>query len=59
MTPADLVEIELIKRLKYRYMRCLDQKLWDEMAETLTDDLVRDVFGVDPAIVRLDRVASG
>jgi iron complex transport system ATP-binding protein len=28
-------------------------------AETLTDDLVRDVFGVDPAIVRLDRVASG
>jgi len=28
-------------------------------AETLTDDLVRDVFGVDPAIVRLDRIASG
>src|SRR5512144_2740347 len=40
MTPTDLVEIELIKRLKYRYMRCLDQKLWDEMAETLTDDAV-------------------
>jgi hypothetical protein len=40
MTPADLVEIELIKRLKYRYMRCLDQKLWDEMAETLADDAV-------------------
>ena len=40
MTPDDLIEIELIKRLKYRYMRCLDQKLWDEMAETLTDDAV-------------------
>ncbi|HEY8515175.1 MAG TPA: nuclear transport factor 2 family protein [Candidatus Binatia bacterium] len=40
MTPADLVEIELIKRLKYKYMRCLDQKLWDEMAETLTEDAV-------------------
>jgi hypothetical protein len=40
MTPADLVEIELIKRLKYTYMRCLDQKLWDEMAETLTEDAV-------------------
>jgi len=40
MTPADLVEIELIKRLKYRYMRCLDQKLWDEMAETLADDAI-------------------
>ncbi len=31
MTPDDLVEIELIKRLKYRYLRCLDQKLWDEI----------------------------
>ncbi len=40
MTPADLVEIELIKRLKYKYMRCLDQKLWDEMADCLTDDAV-------------------
>jgi hypothetical protein len=40
MTPADLVEIELIKRLKYKYMRCLDQKLWDEMAECLTEDAV-------------------
>ena len=37
MTPQDLVEIELIKRLKYRYMRCLDQKLWDEMAECFTE----------------------
>ena len=33
MTPEDLVEIEQIKRLKYKYLRCLDQKLWDEMAE--------------------------
>ena len=31
MTPDDLVEIELIKRLKYQYLRCLDQKLWDEI----------------------------
>jgi len=31
MTPEDLVEIEQIKRLKYRYLRCLDQKLWDEI----------------------------
>jgi len=31
LLPTDLVEIELIKRLKYRYMRCLDQKLWDEL----------------------------
>ena len=36
MTPEDLVEIELIKRLKYKYARCLDQKLWDEIAECFT-----------------------
>jgi hypothetical protein len=40
MTPEDLVEIELIKRLKYRYMRCLDQKLWEEMAGCLAVDAV-------------------
>ena len=33
MTPDDLVEIEAIKRLKYTYLRCLDQKLWDELGE--------------------------
>lgn len=31
MTPEDLVEFELIKRLKYRYVRCLDLKLFDEI----------------------------
>ena len=31
MTPEQLVEIEQIKQLKYRYLRCLDQKLWDEI----------------------------
>jgi hypothetical protein len=40
MTPADLVEIALIERLKYRYMRCLDQKLWDDMAGCFTADAV-------------------
>ena len=29
----ELREIDAIKRLKYRYMRCLDLKLWDEMQE--------------------------
>ena len=45
MTPADLVEIELIKRVKYRYMRCLDQKLWDEMAECLAEDAMASYSG--------------
>lgn len=36
MTPEDLVEIELIKRLKYRYLRGLDQKLWEEVESCFT-----------------------
>ena len=33
-----LEAIEAIKRLKYKYMRCLDQKRWQEMAECFTED---------------------
>lgn len=40
MTPDDLVDIEQIKQLKYRYMRCLDQKRWDEVADLFTPDAV-------------------
>jgi hypothetical protein len=45
MTPEDLVEIEAIKRLKYQYARCLDQKLWDEIAECFTADAVAAYSG--------------
>ncbi|MBW2275222.1 MAG: nuclear transport factor 2 family protein [Deltaproteobacteria bacterium] len=38
MTPEDLVEIELIKQLKYKYMRCVDRKLWSELSECFTGD---------------------
>jgi hypothetical protein len=38
VTPDDLVDIELIKRLKYRYLRYLGQKLFDEMREVFTPD---------------------
>jgi len=34
----DLHEIEAIKRLKYRYMRCLDQKRWEEIRDCFVDD---------------------
>jgi hypothetical protein len=37
---STLEEIEAIKRLKYKYFRCLDRKQWDEMAETFTEDAV-------------------
>jgi hypothetical protein len=35
---ADLEEIEAIKRLKYKYLRCLDQKLWKEIEDCFTED---------------------
>ena len=31
-------DLEAIKRLKYRYMRCIDTKLWDEIGDLFTDD---------------------
>ena len=37
---ADLETIEAIKRVKYRYLRALDTKHWDDFAETLTEDIV-------------------
>jgi bile-acid 7alpha-dehydratase len=33
-----LEDIEAIKRLKYKYLRCLDSKLWYELAECFTED---------------------
>jgi hypothetical protein len=35
---ADQQELEAIKRLKYKYLRCLDQKRWSELAECFTED---------------------
>jgi len=40
----DLHELEAIKRLKYRYLRCLDQKRWDELADCFTPD-ARSSYG--------------
>ena len=34
----DLVALEEIRRVKYRYLRCVDLKLWDEMADVFTPD---------------------
>lgn len=34
----DLQELEAIKRLKYRYLRCIDQKLWGELEDCFTED---------------------
>lgn len=31
-------DLEAIKRVKYKYMRCLDTKNWDEVVECFTED---------------------
>jgi hypothetical protein len=36
----DLEALEEIRRLKYRYFRTLDLKLWDEYADTFTADAI-------------------
>jgi SnoaL-like domain len=38
----DLVALEEIKRLKYRYLRCVDTKSWDELADTFAADATAD-----------------
>jgi hypothetical protein len=38
----DLAALEEIKRLKYRYLRCVDTKNWDEIADTFTTDATAD-----------------
>jgi uncharacterized protein (TIGR02246 family) len=39
---VDLVALEELKRLKYRYLRTLDTKDWDAFAATLADDATAD-----------------
>ncbi|HEV3067453.1 MAG TPA: nuclear transport factor 2 family protein [Streptosporangiaceae bacterium] len=38
----DLATLEAIRRVKYRYLRCVDLKLWDEIAEVFTPDATAD-----------------
>jgi bile-acid 7alpha-dehydratase len=34
----DLQELEAIKQLKYKYIRCIDEKRWDEMKECFDEN---------------------
>ena len=40
--PVDLATIEEIRQVKYRYLRCVDLKLWDELAAVFTPDATVD-----------------
>jgi hypothetical protein len=35
-------DIDEIERVKYRYLRALDTKHWDDFADTLTEDVIGD-----------------
>jgi len=45
MADLDLHELEAIKRLKYAYMRCIDQKLWEELETLFTEDATSSYGG--------------
>jgi hypothetical protein len=38
----DLAALEEIKRLKHRYLRCVDTKNWEELADTFAADATAD-----------------
>jgi hypothetical protein len=40
--PVDIATIEEIRQVKYRYLRCVDLKLWDELTEVFTPDATVD-----------------
>ena len=39
---AELLTLEAIRQVKYRYLRCVDLKLWDEIGDTFTADATVD-----------------
>jgi hypothetical protein len=49
----DLVELEKIRQLKYRYLRCVDLKRWDEIGDVFTPDATAD-YGTPSAGRPLD-----
>ncbi|WP_041324298.1 nuclear transport factor 2 family protein [Mycobacterium marinum] len=42
VSPDVTADIAAIQQVKYRYLRALDTKHWDEFADTLTEDVVGD-----------------
>jgi hypothetical protein len=58
----DLVALEEIRQLKYRYLRCVDQKLWDEIADVFTADATvaygTRVYGQPLAMTGRDEIVA-
>lgn len=53
-----MTDIDEIKQLKYRYLRCVDLHLWDELAETLADDVTAS-YGARLSYDSRDAVVRG
>jgi hypothetical protein len=63
MDPAEeLRTIEEIRQVKYRYLRCVDLKLWDELKDTFTPDATVDygtmVFGQPLRLAGRDEIVA-
>jgi hypothetical protein len=43
-----LLDTEAIKKLKAKYWRCVDNKLWDELAEVFTEDATLEYGTTNP-----------
>jgi SnoaL-like domain len=54
--------LEEIRQLKYRYLRCVDRKLWDELADTFTENATVDygtqVYGKPLRITGRDEIVA-
>ncbi|MGD0557721.1 MAG: nuclear transport factor 2 family protein [Streptosporangiaceae bacterium] len=54
--------LEEIRQLKYRYLRCVDRKLWDELADQFTEDATVDygtqVYGKPLRITGRDEIVG-
>lgn len=59
-----LEDIEAIRKLKSRYWRCVDNKLWQELGECFTEDMVlsfmsKSIEGRNACVQFLKEVLSG
>jgi hypothetical protein len=53
----NLVTLEEIKQLKYRYLRCLDLKRWDDFEQLFVEDCTGD-YGTELSFTSRDELVS-
>jgi hypothetical protein len=56
--PIDLQALEEIKQLKYRYLRCVDRKLWAELRETLAESATSSYGGGKYSFTGRDQILA-